>query len=204
MEGKVSKLAEKLLQEGVQKGEAEKKAIIAVAQTEAQALKNDAQEEADALIADAKKQSEELKVNTKKEIALAGTQAVNALQQKITDLITTQAVDESITTTLSDPKVMSKYITSVLKSWKGELGADASIELLLPEAQKASLEKDLTAAIKKELDATVTLSFSKKIKGGFQIAPVGETYKVTLSNEDFAEFFKEYLRPRVRTTLFGA
>ena len=204
MADKVSQLADKLLQEGVVAGEAEKKSILESARAEAQSIKESALQEADAIIAQSQKEAQELSANAEKEIKLAGSQAVDTLKQSITSMILSKSVNESITSTLSDPVVMGKYISVILENWKGELGADASIDLILPESQKAELEKELTSALAQSLSGGVELSFSKGLKGGFQIAPEGESYKITMTNDDFAEFFKEYLRPRVRTILFGA
>ena len=204
MADKVSQLADKLLQEGVLAGEAEKKSIVEAAQAEAESLKVTAQEEAKALVEAAQKEADELMKNAEKEIKLAGSQAVETLKQSISTMILAKSVDETIASTLADPKVMGAYISTILENWKGEIGASASVELILPESQKSSLEKDLSAALTGSLKGGVSLSFSKSLKGGFQIAPEGESYKITLTNEDFAEFFKEYLRPRVRTILFGA
>jgi V/A-type H+-transporting ATPase subunit E len=40
------------------------------------------------------------------------------------------------------------------------------------------------------------------MKKGFEIAPVDGTYKLSFSDEDFANLFKTYLRPRTKELLF--
>ncbi len=200
MESKVSQLAEKLLKEGVEQGETEKKKIIDAARGEAKKIIAEAEGKAAALIKEAEEKSVELKKNGEAELKLSGEQAVSALKQKITDLIITDAVEKSAAESLADPKVMTEYIKTAIQNWKGEA---ASVELLLPEAARADMEKSLAAAVQGTLAGEVSVSFSKAVKGGFQIAPKGSSYKITLSDEDFSGFFKEYLRPRVRSILFG-
>lgn len=200
MENKVSQLAEKLLKEGVEQGETEKKKIVDAAREEAKTIIAEAEEKAAALIKTAEEKAVELKKNGEAELKLSGDQAVSALKQKITDLVITSAVEASAAESLADPKVMTEYIKTALQNWKGEA---ASVELLLPETARADMEKSLATAVKGTLDGEITIKFSKAVKGGFQIAPAGESYKITLSDEDFSGFFKEYLRPRVRSILFG-
>ncbi len=201
MESKVSQLAEKLLREGVEQGETEKAKILTAAREEAKKIIAEAEEKAAALVKEAEVKAEEQKKSGDAELKLSGDQAVSALKQRITDLVITSAVEESAAASLADPKVMTEYIKTALQNWKGDA---ASVELLLPEAAREDMEKSLAKAVKGILDGEVTVSFSKSVKGGFQIAPVGESYKITLSDEDFSGFFKEYLRPRVRSILFGA
>ena len=200
MNGKVSQLADKLLKEGVEQGEVEKKKIVEAAQSEAEAIIADAEKKAATIIEDAEKKKSEIIKNGEAELKLSGDQAVSALKQKIVDLVVAKTVGESSSEALSDPKVMAKYIETALANWSGDA---ATVEVLLPEAKRAELEGSLTKAVSKMLGGTVSVAFSKSVKGGFQIAPDGESYKITLADEDFSNFFKEYLRPRVRTILFG-
>jgi V/A-type H+-transporting ATPase subunit E len=200
MESKISQLTEKLLNEGVEKGNEEKAKIIAAAESKATSIVENAKKEASKLLATAKEQAADQLKTGNSELKLAGEQAISVLKQKITDLLVLKSVDESAAASLADPKVMTEYIKTALTNWKGDA---TSVELLLPEAQRANLEGSLEKAVKGTLKGDVTISFGKAVKGGFQIAPVGESYKITLSDEDFSGFFKEYLRPRVRSILFG-
>ncbi len=199
MEGKVSQLAEKLLKEGVEKGEAEKSKIIEAARNEADKIIKEAKAKAASIIEEADAKAEETKKNAESEIKLSGTQALVALKQKIVDLVSLKTVDESVKKALSDSEVMVEYIGSVLANWKD----DATLDIILPETERETMEKELAVAIKQLMDKEVTVSFSKALKGGFQIGPVDGSYKITFSDDDFASFFTEYLRPKIRTIIFG-
>ncbi|MGM0442595.1 MAG: hypothetical protein ACQEQV_00225 [Fibrobacterota bacterium] len=200
MEGKISQLAEKLLNEGVKEGEDEKEKIIDSARTEAESIIDQAHKKAAEITDTAKKEADEMKSNAESEIQLAGNQFISTLKQKITGIITYRTVDEPVQSALSDDSVMAEYIKSALANWQGD---ESSLDLILPESTKAEMEKKLVPALQKELDSKVEIRFSEDLKGGFQIESADAGYKITFSTADFAQFFGEYLRPKIRNILFG-
>ena len=198
MEGKVSQLAEKLLREGVEQGEKKRDEIISEAKKQAEEIIESAKKQAEKIISEANQKSEDAKKNADSEIKLSGQQALSALKLKITDMVSAKAIDGAVSNTLS--KNIPDYIRTVLSNWKGN---DASIEILLSQEQKNSLEKDISSAIKEIIKDGVTISASKNIKSGFQIGESNGSYKISFTDSDFAEYFKEYLRPKVKSILFG-
>jgi V/A-type H+-transporting ATPase subunit E len=198
MEGKVSQLAEKLLKEGVEQGEKKKDEIIAAAQSQADEIIASAKKQAEKIISEANQAAENSKKNAENEIKLSGNQAVSALKLKITDMVSAKAVDLAVSDTLA--KNIPDYIKAVLSNWKGD---NSAIEVLLSSAQKDALAKDVEAAVKSVLKGGVNISASKNVKSGFQIGEASGAYKVSFTDNDFAEYFKEYLRPRVKSILFG-
>ncbi len=202
MEQKIAELTEKIYKEGVEKGNEEKKAIIDAAQSEAASIKTEAQKEADTIVAQAQTKAAEIQKNAESEMKLASQQAISAVKQKITDLILSQIGDEGISATLSDPEVIKELLSTLVKNWSANSQEAPSLEVLLPEALAEKLDKSLKSSLKKILNDGVTVTFSKAIKGGFQIGPKDGTFKISMSDEDFNEFFKDYLRPKTRTFLF--
>ena len=198
MEGKVSQLAEKLLKEGVEQGEKKREEIISSAKKESEEIIESAKRQAEKIISEANQKAEDAKKNAESEIKLSGQQALSALKLRITDLVSAKAVDASVSSTLS--KNIPDYIKAVLSNWKG---SDSSIEVLLSQEQKTSLEKDIAAAVRDVLKSEVNVSASKNIKNGFQIGAANGSYKISFTDSDFAEYFKEYLRPKVKSILFG-
>ncbi|MBN1758726.1 MAG: hypothetical protein JW863_10430 [Chitinispirillaceae bacterium] len=202
MEQKIQELTAKIYQEGVEKGEAEAKKIIAAAQEKAAGIITDAKKQAEKIVADAGQQSAELKRNTEAEIRLSGTQALSAIKQQILDLVTAGTVDESMTASLSDPATIKEFVALVVQNWK--MGNEVPrLEVLLPAQKQDELQKAFQKGGSDLLKKGVFLSFSKTLKAGFRIGPQDGSFKISLSDEDFAEFFKEYLRPKTRTWLFG-
>ena len=200
MEGKVTQLAEKLLKEGVERGEAEKVKILEAARAEAETLIKDAEKTSQAMLQEAQKKAAEMTRNAEAEIRLAGTQSVDALKQKITNLITLQTVDASVKESLATPAVMEQFIKAALAGWNG---TETRLEVILSESVKADMGAKVAKAVSDAVKKEITFSYSKTVKGGFQVAPVGSGYKITFSDSDFADFFNDFLRPRIRTLLFG-
>jgi V/A-type H+-transporting ATPase subunit E len=198
MEGKVSQLAERLLKEGVEQGEKRRDEIIEQAQARAEEIMATAQQQAEKIILEANQKAEDAKKSADSEIKLSGQQALSALKSKITDMVLAKAVDGAVSDSLA--KNTPEYIKAVLSNWKGN---DASVEVLLSPEQKTKLEKDIEAAVKGVVKAGISISASKSVKTGFQIGEANGTYKVSFTDGDFAEYFKEYLRPKVKTILFG-
>jgi V/A-type H+-transporting ATPase subunit E len=202
MEQKIQELTAKIYQEGVEKGESQAKQLIAEAKEKADGIVADAKAQAEKIVADAQKQSEELKRNTEAEIRLSGTQSLSAIKQQILDLVTAGVIDEGMSATLSDPATVKEFVSLVVKSWN--IGTEAPrLEVLLPAQKQDELTKVFEKGASDLLKKGLTLSFSKSLKAGFRIGPQDGSFKISLSDEDFAEFFKEYLRPKTRTWLFG-
>ena len=197
MEGKVSQLAERLLKEGVEQGEKRKEEIITKAKAQAGEIIAEAKKQAEKIISEATQKAEDAKKSADSEIKLSGQQALSALKSKITDIVSTKALDGAVSDSLV--KNIPEYIKAVLSNWKG---GDSSVEILLSPDQKDKLEKDIAAAIKGIMKAGVTVCASKNVKSGFQIGEANGTFKVSFTDGDFAEYFKEYLRPKVKSILF--
>lgn len=203
MEQKIQELTNKLYQEGVEKGEAEAKKIISEAQQKANIIISEAKATAEKIIAEAKKQAEELKRNTESEIKLSSMQAISAIKQKIVELINAGVVDEPISKTLSDPATIKELVTLIVQNWKSEQGGAINLELLLPANNQEELRKTFEKSANDLLKKGITIKFSENIKGGFRIGPIDGSYKISITDEDFKELIKEFLRPKTRNWLFG-
>ncbi|MDG5814628.1 hypothetical protein QA601_06045 [Chitinispirillales bacterium ANBcel5] len=203
MEQKIQELTEKIYQEGVEKGEEKAQQVVKEAEEKASGIVTEAKREAEKIIADAKKKAEELKRNTESELKLSGSQAIASIKNQIATLINAKVLDEATTKTLSDPAVLKEYIATVISNWKTSTGEAPDLEVLLPEQNKEELEKNLKKSASDLLSKGLEISFSKAIKSGFRIGPADGAFKISLTDEDFKEFFKEYLRPRTRAFLFG-
>jgi len=203
MEDKIQELTKKILQEGVEKGEERAKEIVAEAENKAAGILKGAKAEAEKIVADAKRQSEDLKRNTESELKLSGSQAVASVKNKIVNLLTAKVIDDAAGAALSDPATLKEFISAAIANWKMSAGEAPNLEVLLPAAKQADLEKSFGVGASAALSAGVTVAYSKNVKAGFKIGPAGGEYKISLTDEDFKEFFKEYLRPRTRAYLFG-
>lgn len=203
MDDKLKALTDKLLKEGVEQGEKEAQAKVAAAEEKAAKIISEAKAEAEKIVAAAKKEAAELTRNNETEVKLASQKMLNQLKQQIIDLCAANMLANSVGAALDDAAVIGSLITSAAAAFGKNPGADLDLVVLLPEDKKATLEAALKAALKKELDGGLELSFVKGIKGGFKIGPKNGTYTVTMSDQDFKELFSSYIRPASRKILFG-
>lgn len=203
MDDKIKEITEKLYQEGVAKGEARAQEIIDEARQQADAMLRAAKKDAERIVNEARQQAESIRQAVEGEIKVAAAQAINTLKQQIVDALMLDIIDKPVTAALSDPSVIANLLSILFQKWNAQEGAHSSLEVLLPEVKKAELESALRSALQQELAKGMNLRFVRTIKAGFQIRPQGKIFKISLTDEDFKEFFKEYLRPKTREFLFG-
>ena len=201
MQSKLQELTEKIYQEGLEKGNDEAKAIVEAAKKEASEIVEAANKEAEQVISKAQKTSAETKKNTETEIKLASKQAVNALKQQLTDVINNQVIG-SATGKAFDADFTKKIVETTLKNWGAKQTADLAV--LLPKDQEKELSDHFKKSVKDLLDKGLNIDFDADIKAGFQVAPKDGSYKLSFTEEDFSNFFKQYLRPSLIEILFEA
>jgi V/A-type H+-transporting ATPase subunit E len=98
---------------------------------------------------------------------------------------------------------MAEFLREIIGRWSPSGGDIPGLEVLLPQAQQERLSGALESALCRELAGGLSLRFTKAVRAGFQVQPGGSSYKISLTDEDFREYFREYLRPRMRAFLFG-
>ena len=202
MENKLQELTQKLYNEGVDKANAEAEKILAEAKAEAEKLKLNAEKEAQKIIENAEQKSVEIKKNVDAELALASKQTMREVKQKITDAIVSKVIDEPMKKAFDDAKFVREIIETVVKNWNPQKNEAIDLSVLLPVDLKDEFEKFFTAKTGKELNASLELSFTDSIKGGFKIGPADGSYKISFSEEDFENFFKSFLRPKTIEMLY--
>ena len=203
MDRKIQELTEKIYREGVEKGEQKAKQLIEDAEKRAASLVAAAQAERKMILEETQRKAAALKETTMAEIRRAGNQAVALIRQQIADALLCAAIDVPTLKTLSDPQVLKELLLSVASHWKESAGSGVKLEAVLPAALQDAFLKNFQGSANEMLKRGLSVSFSKTISAGFRIGPAGESFKVSFTDEDFNEFFKEFLLPRTRTLLFG-
>ncbi len=201
MQSKLQELTDKIYLEGLEKGNQEAKSIVEDAKKEASEIISAAKKEAAEILSKAEKKSSELTKNTASEIQLSSKQALNALKQQITDVVNSKILDKA-TGNAFDTKFTQQIIETSLKSWGKEQTSDLSV--LLPKKDEKLLISNLSKSVKNLLDNGLELKGDSNIQSGFQIAPKDGSYKVSFTEEDFNNFLKQYLRPKLIELLFEA
>ena len=202
MQNKLQELTDKLYNEGLAKGKQEAGNLLEQARQQADEIIAQANAKAAQILDDARREAEDLKVRVEGDVKMASNQTMSALRQQIAQMIETKTVGGAIDATLADGKFMGKLLETIAGAFNAG-GAQASLDVILPEAMKGSLDSFLKQNISSELAKGMSFSFSDDIDGGFRIAPKDGGYYVDFSDESFKALLGEYLRPATKKILFG-
>ena len=196
MENKIQELTDKIYREGVEKGNEEANRLVSNAREEAVKIVEDAHKEAEAIIAAARKNAAEITENTQSEIKLFAGQALNALKTEVTSLLTNQVVSDAVKNFVSDKDYLNKFIVALAAQWT----SDEAIVISTADAEE--LKKYFAAQAKDLLDKGVKIEQVNGYKTLFSISPADGSYKVNFGEEEFENYFKEFLRPQLVEMLF--
>lgn len=197
MDKKIQELTDKIYKEGVEKGNAQAEQILADAKKKAQEIESAAQQEADRIIADAERKAAELKSNTTSELQLYATQSVEALKSGVSTLITDKLTQQAVAAAMDDKTFMQQVILAFVTEW-------AKKEELVIETDDAEVLRGFFASKAKDLlDKGVKIEQVNGLKTDFAISPANGAYKVTFGEEEFVNYFKEFLRPQLVELLFS-
>ena len=191
MENKIQELTEKIYREGVEKGNDEANRLISNAREEAAKIIEDARREADAIILAARKNATEISENTQSEIKLFAGQALNALKTEVTSLLTNQVVSDAVKNFVSDKEFLNKFIVTLAEKWVSDE------PIVISTADAEGLKKYFATKAKEVLDKGVKIEQVNGIKSIFSISPADGSYKVNFGEEEFENYFKEFLRPQL-------
>ena len=193
---KIQELTEKLLREGVEKGQAEADRIVGEARQQADQILQEARQQAQEIIAQAQKKSGETAANTRSELKMYTGQAMSALKSEIANMLTDGVVKEAVAGLTASPDFRGQFAVAMAEKWS----ADEPVVISSSEAD--SLKAYFAAKAKALLDKGVTIN---KVNGKdtlLTIAPADGSYKVNFGKEEFETYFKNFLRPQLIEMLF--
>ena len=193
---KIQELTEKIYHEGVEKGQQEADRLIAEAKAQAEKIVAEAKEQAQAIENVAKRKATELETNTKNELKLYTGQALNALKSEVANVLTDKVVGQDVEKLVQDKDFLGKFAVSLAEKWIGN--EPAVISAKDAEGLKAYFMKHA----KDLLDKGVRIEKVNGIDTLFTIQPEDGSYKVQFGKEEFATYFKAFLRPQLVDMLF--
>ena len=193
---KIQELTSKLYTEGVEKGREEAERIIAEAKAREEKIVKEAKAKADHLIAAAQKEQAELKKHTEAELKLFASQSAEALKTEIINLLTDKLATMNVKAAMEDKGFMQKLIGELLTNWS----KDETLALGVENA--VALEAYIASNMKHLLEKGLKIESVNGIKTGFTLTPADGTYKVRFGEEEFIDYFKEFLRPQIQQLLF--
>ena len=193
---KLEELTNKIYAEGVEKGNAEAREIVAKAEEKAQAIVAKAEQEAAAIVEKARKQAEETDAHTRSELRMFAEQSVNALKTEVANLLTGEIAEASVKAATADAKFMQGIIVKMAEA----MAKDGKVEIEAKDAE--ALKKYFAANAKGLLEKGVAIKEVKGLKTDFQIKPEKGGYKLAFGEREFVAYFQEFLRPQLVELLF--
>jgi V/A-type H+-transporting ATPase subunit E len=200
MTSKIQQLTETIYNEGVQKAKEEAEAILKEAREKAAGIEKDALKKAEKKVTEAEEKALELKKQVDSEIKMTLNQAVSAMKQEITSLITMKVIQPSVKELFTDKDYLQKLISAVVKGWMEKESFD--VKVILPEQERNQLESFFKNNLADEMNKGLKVSFAQNLKSGFKIGPADGSYVISFTDEDFTNFLKAYLRPKTSQLLF--
>ncbi|MDR1098553.1 MAG: hypothetical protein LBL57_10520 [Tannerella sp.] len=196
MDTKIQELTEKIYREGVEKGNEEAGRIIADAGKQKESIISEAEKKAKQIIADAEKQAGELKKNTEAELKLFASQSVEALKSEVTNLIADKIVTGNVKAATTDVSFMQKTILEIAREWI----RNEAVTIRTSDAK--ALTAYFEANARDVLDKGVKIEQVNGKKTSFTLAPADGVYKISFGEDEFINYFKEFLRPQLIEKLF--
>ena len=193
---KIQELTSKLYAEGVEKGKEEADKIIAQAKAMRDQIVEDAKKEAEQIVSSAKKETGELKSNTESELKLFASQAAEALKSEITNLVTDKLSASNVKAALEDKAFMQKLITELVQNWSKNETLTIGVE------NSEELKQYISENAKYLLDKGLKIESVNGLKTSFILSPEDGSYRVKFGEEEFIEYFREFLRPQIQKLLF--
>ncbi len=196
MENKIQALTEKLLKDGVEKGNAEAEKIIAAANEKAAQIIAEAKVQAEEIEQAAKKNAKGMEENTKSEIKMYAAQALNALKGEVANVVGDQVVKEATAEVVGNKDFMNEFMLKLAEKW------GAGEDIVISTADAASLKALFAKKAKALLDKGVKIEQVNGQKTLFTVQPADGSYKVNFGEAEFEEYFKNFLRPQLVEMIF--
>lgn len=196
MENKIQALTEKLLNEGVDRGNAEAAKIIAEAEQKAQQIIADAEQKALEIAQQAKKDAQSMEQNTKSEIKMYAAQALSALKSEVTNVVGDKIVSEATAELTADKNFLCEFMFRLAEKW------GAQEDIIITTSDAASLKAVFAKKAANLLAKGVSIVEVNGKKADFTIQPADGSYKVKFGEAEFEEYFKNFLRPQLVDMIF--
>ena len=204
MTDKIQELTEKIYNEGVLKARKDAEQIISDAKREAAALLSAAKKERDSLLESTKNDAEEIRKNSETELRLAARKFTGFLKQEVERLIITQQTGEPVKTALDDAGLIREVILTLAEKWDSHDTEHQRLDVWLSPEMAGKLNTMFSNRAVSALENKITFRSDETIQGGFTIGPEKGGYYIRFTDQDFENYFREYIREKTRKLLFGS
>lgn len=200
MENKLDILTKKLYDEGVGKANQEAEIIIREARKRAEEIVAEAERKSEEQRVQAQADAEHMKKKVESEMALAVRQAIAALKQEVTGLVSGKVAGELAKAGFDDKKYVQELLLEIVKKWDAGSG-NLNLEVLLPAEEKERFVQLVTEKYKSILDKGLNIKVGNQ-DGVFVLQPADGSYQIAFSEELFQAFFDQYLRGFAKELLY--
>lgn len=200
MENKLDVLTKKLYDEGVERAKKEAEEIIGRAKADAGKLIAEAERQAQEIQAQAEENADSLKKKAESEMGLSARQAITALKQAITNLISGKIAADVAQKGFEDKAFVQELLMTIVKKWDIASG-NLDLEIILPEKDKKQFEAFVTAKYKDLLAKGLEVKVGNQ-KEAFILQPKDGGYQIAFSEQLFEAFFNQYMRNFTKSLLY--
>ncbi|MCQ2301759.1 MAG: hypothetical protein MJZ94_03935 [Bacteroidales bacterium] len=203
MQNKLQELTDKLYNEGLSKGKQDGEELLQKAKAESESIIAQAKAEAERIVAQANKEAEELRTKVMADVKMAATQSIAVTKQEIEKMVVARTAAEGVKANMGNAAFVKELILSVVKAFNPQNASPVDLSLILPESLKAEVEPFVKNEIANQFKGEVKVDYSKKMNGGFKVAPKDGGYVLQFTDEEFQNLVANYLRPATKKILFG-
>lgn len=200
-DNKLELLTKKIYEEGIEKAQNDAQAILDKAHSEAENIVKEAENKAKSIIEKAQNEAAILRQKTETELGMSAKQAVTALKQQLTNLISNKIAVDMTTAAFKDEDFVRELMAKIIEKWNTEGNVDLNV--IMNDKEKEGFEKYLLAKHKNLLDNNLTIVTNSSQKEGFVIQPKDGSYKFVFSEKVFEEFFNAYIKEYSKKLLFS-
>lgn len=200
----IEKLTSTIYREGIEKARNEAKTILDDARKEKESIVNEGSKEVERMIAGARIMAEDLRKKSDAEISMASRKALATLRQRIEEMITVDLSRKAAQELVDDKQFLKKIIDKIIDKWQVSDHTSESLIIKLPAGDVNNLSKYFAEKAKKTLRSKLIFKPDERVNAGFCIEEMKGKFKVGFTDKDFEEFFRFFLRPRLKQFLFGA
>lgn len=197
---KLQELTDRVYKEGIERAQVEAAKIMEAAKSDAADIVSEAQRQADAIVLEAQRQAEALRKNTESEVKLAQTQVLGTIKASIEKLICTNVAEPALKEVFGDKDFVVEIVKKAVEGFVQKGSGD--IKVVLSEKDLASLDSRIANSFKAEMSKGLVFE-AGAVKSGFRIGPKDGSYFISFTEQDFAGFFKSYMRSKTSELLFG-
>lgn len=203
MPNKLQELTEKLYNEGLSKGKQDGEELLRQAHSEADDIIAKAKAEAARIVAESQKEADDLKTKVTSDLKMAATQSISVTKQEMERLVVTNITRQAASECLSSADFVKEMIKAIVGAFNPANATPVDLDIVLPESLRAQIEPFIANEVRKQFKSEIRVSYSDKVKGGFNVMPQGEGYMLQFTDEEFSNLIASYLRPATKKILFG-